>query len=146
MQTYLVHMRRPVRLWRDLGAWKFIGFQVTIYAMLVSMLAHPWFYVVAALHGLLGMRILPESDVLLWLCGANLATGYGSAALLIAVTSSRSGMSRRLLSVVFLPVYWLAISYAAYCAIIDLIQRPFFWEKTAHGVKARQVRNHRKRW
>ncbi len=69
MQTYLVHMRRPVRLWRDLGAWKFTGFHVTICAMLVSMLAHPWFYVVAALHGLLGMRILPESDVLLWLCG-----------------------------------------------------------------------------
>jgi glycosyltransferase XagB len=145
MQTYLVHMRRPTRLWADLGAWRFMGFQVTICAMLVSMLAHPWFYILAALHGLFGMRILPESNVLLWLCGANLASGYASAALLIAVTSARSGLSGRLLSVVFVPVYWLAISFAAYCAVIDLIKRPFFWEKTAHGVRTRLVRNRRKR-
>jgi cellulose synthase/poly-beta-1,6-N-acetylglucosamine synthase-like glycosyltransferase len=145
MQTYLVHMRRPLRLWRDLGPWKFAGFQVTICAMLVSMLAHPWFYVVALLHALLGMRILPQSDIVFWLCGANLITGYGSAALLIAVTSSGSGMSRRLLSAVFLPIYWLAISYAAYRAILDLIRRPFFWDKTTHGATARCPANQRGR-
>ncbi|WP_245280075.1 glycosyltransferase [Hyphomicrobium sp. 99] len=134
MQTYLVHMRRPTRLWRDLGPWKFAGFQVTICAMLVSMLCHPWFYVFAAIHGVLGMRILPDSDLLLWLCGLNLATGYVSAASLIAVTSAGTGAPRRLVSVLFLPVYWLAISFAAYRAIADLVLRPFYWEKTTHGV------------
>jgi glycosyltransferase XagB len=143
MQTYLVHMRRPCRLWRDLGAWKFAGFQVIIFAMLVSMLAHPWFYIVAGARGALGMGILPQSNALFWLCGTNLVAGYVSAALLIAVTSARSGISGRLFSLVFLPIYWLAISYAAYRAIWDLARRPFFWEKTAHGVRKRQVRDHR---
>lgn len=143
MQTYLVHMRRPARLWRDLGPWKFAGFQVTICAMLISMLCHPWFYVLAMIYSVLGMGILPETDFLLWLCGANLATGYLSAASLIAVTSAGSGAPRRLVSILFLPIYWLAISCAAYRAILDLMLRPFYWEKTMHGVSRTRTRDKR---
>ncbi len=140
MQTYLVHMRRPSRLWRDLGAWRFLGLQVTISAMLISMLAHPWIYVLAALHGVLGKRVLPENDVLLWLFGTNLIAGYSSAALLIvATTAGSSRLSGRLSSIVLVPIYWLAISFAAYRAILDLAWRPFFWEKTMHGGQAHPI-------
>lgn len=144
MQTYLVHMRRPLRLWRDLGAWRFFGFQVTISAMLISMLAHPWFYVLVGTEAVLRGRVLPENEFLFWLFGANLIVGYGSAALLILVTSVSAGISGRVFSVVLLPIYWLAISLAAYSAILDLVRRPFFWEKTTHGVR-RQARMARQR-
>ncbi len=137
MQTYLVHMRRPFRLWRDLGARRFVGFQMTICATLISMLAHPWFYILAGLHGALGSRVLPESHILVWLFGGNLLAGYGSAALLIMVTSQGSEFSGRLFSIFFLPVYWLAISIAAYRAVLDLVRRPYFWEKTMHGAAGR---------
>ena len=133
MQTYLVHMRRPLRLWRDLGAWRFIGFQVTICAMLISMLAHPWFYILLGIQASLGGQVLPENRILFWLAVTHLIVGYGSAALLIFVTSAWQGLSGRVLSVVLLPVYWLAISLAAYRAALDLSMRPFFWEKTMHG-------------
>jgi hypothetical protein len=126
-------MRRPLRLWRDLGAWGFFGFQVAIGAMILSMLVHPWFYVLAALHGSLGWRFVPESELVWWVCSSNLAAGYGAATLLMAATAVTSGSPRLLLSVVWLPIYWLAISYAAYRAVIDLIVRPFYWEKTVHG-------------
>lgn len=141
MQTYLVHMRRPVRLWRDLGAWRFAGFQITVCASLISMLAHPWFYVFCGLRGVLGQRILPENGFLISLCAADLIAGYASAALLILATSTGGKLAGRLFSVVFLPVYWLAISFAAYRAILDLTLRPHFWEKTMHGPDAA---NHRK--
>lgn len=138
IQTYLVHMRRPLRLWRDLGAWRFFGFQVTISAMLISMLAHPWFYVLVGTEAAFRGRVFPENGVLFWLFGLNLIAGYGSAALLILVTTVSSGGLGRVLSVAFLPIYWLAISLAAYRAIYDLIKRPFFWEKTTHGVRTRR--------
>jgi len=48
-------------------------------------------------------------------------------------TAIASGSARRLLSVIWLPLYWLAMSYAAYRAVLDLIVRPFYWEKTTHG-------------
>jgi len=33
-----------------------------------------------------------------------------------------------------MPAYWLLISFAAYRALLQLINRPFYWEKTEHGV------------
>jgi cellulose synthase/poly-beta-1,6-N-acetylglucosamine synthase-like glycosyltransferase len=132
MQTYLVHMRRPARLWRDLGWWRFFGFQVIIGGMILSILVHPWFYALAAVHGLAGGTIKPSSVVLGWICGANLATGYGAAWLLTIATAMRSESPRRLLSAIWLPVYWLAISWAAYRALFELVKRPFHWEKTVH--------------
>jgi glycosyltransferase XagB len=145
MQTYLVHMRRPFRLWRDLGTWRFVGFHVTISAMLISMLAHPWFYLLAGLHVALGNSLLPKSQILLWIFAGNLIAGYSSAALLILVTSAAEGLTGRLVSVVFLPVYWLAISFASYRAILDLALRPFFWEKTMHGPDGRKRPRSRKK-
>jgi glycosyltransferase involved in cell wall biosynthesis len=133
IQTYLVHMRRPMRLWRDLGPWKFAGFQLTIGATILSLLVHPWFYALAALHGSFGGRVVPEGDLLLWVSGSNLVAGYGAAMLLTMATAIASGSARRLLSVIWLPLYWLAMSYAAYRAVLDLIVRPFYWEKTTHG-------------
>ena len=59
MQTYLVHMRQPRRLWHELGARRFIGFQVLMGGMILSALVHPWFYLLIAFdlwHGrLLGV-------------------------------------------------------------------------------------------
>jgi glycosyltransferase XagB len=133
MQTYLVHMRRPTRLFRDLGAMRFVGFHITISAMLISMLAHPWFFAFAVREFVSGGQAFSEDIALAWVFGTNFALGYGTAALLIIATARRARLTRHLGSVILLPLYWLAISYAAYRAIFDLIFRPFFWEKTDHG-------------
>jgi cellulose synthase/poly-beta-1,6-N-acetylglucosamine synthase-like glycosyltransferase len=137
IQTYLVHMRHPLRLWRDLGTWQFMGFQVMIGGMILSILVHPWFYILLAVAGLTGGDLTPANSFLRWVCSIHLAIGYGAAWMLTIVTALRQNSVRRLLSAVWLPVYWLAMSWAAYCAVVDLIFRPFHWEKTAHGAGAR---------
>ena len=43
MQTWLVHMRAPVRLWRDLGAAGFWTFQLVVGGNVLSALVHPLF-------------------------------------------------------------------------------------------------------
>ncbi|WP_144061250.1 glycosyltransferase [Hyphomicrobium denitrificans] len=135
IQTYLVHMRHPRKLWRDLGTWQFMGFQVMIGGMILSFLVHPWFYILLADAALTGGELMPANSLLRWVCGGHLAIGYGAAWLLTIVTAL--GSVRRLWSAVWLPIYWLAMSWAAYCAVVDLIFRPFHWEKTAHGAGAR---------
>ena len=104
---------------------------MTIGATILSLLVHPWFYVLAAMHASFGERLAPESDLLLWVSGSNLVAGYGAAMLLTMATAVR--LAAQALSVVWLPIYWLAISYSAYRAVLDLIVRPFYWEKTMHG-------------
>jgi hypothetical protein len=47
---------------------------------------------------------------------------------------------------IFIPVYWLMISLAAYRALIDLVRAPFHWRKTMHlgrrGGEAEALRGH----
>jgi hypothetical protein len=101
--------------------------------------------VFAVWNALAAGRLTPQDDMLWWVCGSNLFTGYAAAGLLMAATAVASGRPHRLTSVIWLPVYWLMISYAAYRAVIDLIMRPFHWEKTAHGASLRTLTNSRGR-
>ena len=136
MQTYLVHMRSPLKLWRELGPWRFLGFQVLMGGMVLAALVHPLFYL-AVLSGAAkgNLFVAPESKwaaLLWWLCWFNLAACYVSAIVLAAVAARRRGHGRFAWTAVFLPVYWLAISVAAYRALIDLVRRPHYWAKTQH--------------
>ena len=110
MQTYLVHMRRPRRLWRELGARRFLGFQVLMGGMILSALVHPWFYLLLAFdlwHGrLLGV---PDSVFGQWLLGigiVNLIAGYVSAIALGTVAAARRGRLGLAAHALAMPVYW----------------------------------------
>jgi cellulose synthase/poly-beta-1,6-N-acetylglucosamine synthase-like glycosyltransferase len=135
MQTYLVHMRHPRRLWRELGTFRFLGFQVMMGGMILSALVHPWFLVILG-HALFfggGLAAEPSTggDWLVGLSVFNLLAGYATAMALGALTVTPE--NRRVAWHVFgMPVYWVVISFAAYRALWQLAFAPFLWEKTPH--------------
>jgi glycosyltransferase XagB len=139
MQTWLVHMRRPGRLWRDLGAWRFLGVQALIGGMVLSALAHPVFYLLLAVEVAAGRGWPGPDDAVEWafvcLAGFNLAAGFGSAVLLAAVTVFRRKRLWLLPHIVLMPVYWLLISAASYRAAWQLFRDPYLWEKTEHRAR-----------
>ena len=137
MQTWAVHMRKPARLWRELGPARFIGFQAIIGGMVTSALVHPLFYLLvlaeAAADALL---VLPGSllGMPLWVLGlANVAIGY-LASMALGLVALRRRAIALAPHVVFMPVYWLLISFAAYRALLQLLTAPHKWEKTEHGL------------
>ncbi|MBU1212556.1 MAG: glycosyltransferase [Alphaproteobacteria bacterium] len=138
MQTYLVHMRRPASLWRDLGAFRFLGFQILMGGMILSALVHPWFYVglcyAVATDGRLPFADAAQAtDWLMALAGFNLLAGYFSAVLLGALAvGGRHGRFSLACNALAMPVYWLLISFAGYRALWQLATSPFVWEKTPH--------------
>jgi cellulose synthase/poly-beta-1,6-N-acetylglucosamine synthase-like glycosyltransferase len=140
MQTWLVHMRHPATLWRELGPAGFFGFQAMVGATVLSALVHPWIYVLAAVDlangafltrpGLLGLPF--------WIAAAlGLAAGYLAAMALGFVAIRRRGMRKLLVQVPLMPLYWLIISAAAYRALWQFAFARFSWEKTEHGVAGR---------
>jgi glycosyltransferase XagB len=134
MQTYLVHMRQPRRLWQDLGAWRFAGLQVTLGGMILSALVHPFFYLSAAYQICAGQPVLPAGGI--WaLCWFNLGAGYAAGIVLGLIAARRSHGIVPVVSAILVPVYWLIISYASYRALLDLYVRPFHWEKTPHSAR-----------
>jgi glycosyltransferase XagB len=142
MLTYLVHMREPRRLWRDLGAWGFFGFQVLMGGLILSALVHPLFYILLVWALLAGELLhAPEGTLhtaLLLLGAFNLAAGYGSAMALAAAAAYRRGWRWLVPHALLMPVYWLLISLAAYRALFQLVRAPYHWNKTPHAPRRTQ--------
>ena len=136
MQTYLVHMRSPVQLWRELGPWKFLGFHLIVGGLILSALAHPLFYAAVLTSTLDGTFLswpVDGPDAVLWLtCCFNAAASYFCSLALIALAVARRGGRLLVRSALGLPFYWLAISLASYKAFAEIVTRPHYWAKTPH--------------
>lgn len=143
MQTWLVHMRDPIRVSRELGPAGFVGLQVLMGGLVLSALMHPIFYVLVGLE-LLRERpfAAPDGGIgqIMWLIAAfNLAAGYLTGIALGVAASLRRGLVWQSVCALAMPVYWLLISVAAYRALLQLIREPHLWEKTSHGSRRRIV-------
>ncbi len=139
LQTYFVHMRDPVRLWRELGAKSFVWFQVVLGGGLLSTLAHPWFYAMLAIDGANG-SLFPALESgprawFWWLGIMNLAAAAVVTILLALLALKRRGRNDLYRHALMSPLYWLPISVAGYYAIYEFIRAPFYWAKTPHGTQ-----------
>lgn len=144
LQTYSVHMREPFRLLRDLGIWRFVGFQLLVGGLLASVFAHPLMYVLVAYELLQPAPFqLPQAPVpaAFWIAAMfNLIAGTAMGLLLAASAVARRGRLWLWLLVPTMPLYWLIISLAGYRALWQVWRKPFDWEKTPHRARTRRER------
>jgi cellulose synthase/poly-beta-1,6-N-acetylglucosamine synthase-like glycosyltransferase len=138
MQTWVVHMREPVRLARSLGFAGFAAFQLVVGGTVLAALVHPPFIALMA-YGLAAGRLFPDPDDLVamlffGLFGVTLAAGYLTSAALGLIGLSRRGLLRHAFVLLLMPLHWLLLSLAAWRALYQLIRDPYRWEKTAHGL------------
>jgi cellulose synthase/poly-beta-1,6-N-acetylglucosamine synthase-like glycosyltransferase len=144
LQTWLVLMRRPSRLVRQMGLWPSLVFQVLIGGLILSSLAHPLIIAyLAVICSLLALRPAYSVDNLqLALFALDIANIFGSYAVFVAL--GRAGMTKSERAAVgwrwvLTPFYWLLISRAAWRALRELRSNPFFWNKTAHRPSSRDA-------
>lgn len=140
MTTYLVHMRHPRLLYRQLGAWKFWGFQAHFVTALSQFLLAPllwsfWLVLLGLPHPL--DAVFPRVTLV----------AFGSLFLVIELINLTIYMSavskprhRHLMGwVPTMHLYTLFGALAAYKALYELVGKPFFWDKTAHGLSLGHV-------
>ncbi len=136
MQTWLVHMRQPLRLWRDLGAPGFVAFQLIVGGNALAALVHPLFIAALIYYG----AIKPTSaggDVSMlrvWLYGTSVVVGYLASALIGGLGLKRRGLLANAWILLLTPLHWLLLSLAAWRALYQLVFAPYVWEKTEHGL------------
>jgi cellulose synthase/poly-beta-1,6-N-acetylglucosamine synthase-like glycosyltransferase len=136
MQTWLVHMRRPVRLLRELSAAGAVTFQLFLACNVFAALIHPLFmaalcyYLIAQppLEAIAAMG--HEAAVFI----ATLLAGYASTVALDLVGLQRRGLLAHAWVLLFTPLYWFLLSLAAWRALFQLLFAPQLWEKTEHGL------------
>lgn len=136
MQTYLVHMRNPVALLRKLGWRGFLGFSFFIGATPLTFLIYPFLlaiFISYIVFDLTSIRTL-FPDWVLFMSIFNLMVGN----ILMIYINMMAVFKRRFYELILFsianPVYWLMHSIAAFKGLYQLIVKPFYWEKTEHGL------------
>jgi cellulose synthase/poly-beta-1,6-N-acetylglucosamine synthase-like glycosyltransferase len=136
LQTWLVHMRRPVAVHRELGWRGALGLHLFVLGTPLTTLMNPIFWALAIVWYLQepnGVALLfpPTVYYLALACFVigNAAVIYVNA--LIARVMNRPAL---LGAALLVPVYWVMMSVAAVKAAYQLVFQPSYWEKTAHGL------------
>jgi cellulose synthase/poly-beta-1,6-N-acetylglucosamine synthase-like glycosyltransferase len=136
IQTWLVNMRHPIRLFREVGVRGFCSLQLFIGGSIVSGLGFP-FLIIPFLFWLVSRAEMLEQffpPIVWWVSLINLAVA-NSCLIYLSMLAVAKRRNYWLLPHVFtLPAYWLLQSIASYKGLFQLIVRPFYWEKTVHGI------------
>lgn len=132
--TWMVHMRHPAQLLRQLGPWRFFGVQVLFLGTLVQFLFAPllwsfWLMLLGLGHplqdSLPGQAFVALAAVFLTAEAVTLALGA------VALRARHhAGLWPWLPA---LHAYFPLAVVAVYKAVWELIAAPFYWDKTTHG-------------
>lgn len=132
--TWCVHMRDPLGLLGDLGAWRFMGVQILFLGTLSQFVLAPlfwsfWLMVFGLPHPLTG--IAPR-EVMLSLAGLFLLSEIATIAVAaLSVATPRHGWLIKWVPLMHL--YFPLAAVASWKGFAELIFRPFYWDKTDHG-------------
>lgn len=147
MQTFFVHMREPAKFYRQIGFRGMLGYLAMIMGTPLLPLLNPIFwgmmvvwlifqpawvqmffpgpiYYISVIQLVLGNFIFMYMNIV--------GTYYVIRDCAIKKNQPFSyGLIR---SGLMTPLYWVLMSVAAYKALIQLIVKPHYWEKTNHGL------------
>lgn len=143
MVTYLVHMRRPLALLRVLGLWRFVGVQLFVAGNFVGNLINPplWattlLWLSNVLWGWSDQSLFPIS---FWYPAMFCLIVGNTAAIGFTVLAAYKRQRYELIPYAFtMPVYWVLAAIATYKGLWQLFTRPFYWEKTDHGLTTMEM-------
>lgn len=136
IQTYLVHMRNPVLLFKQLGPAGFLSFQLVIGGTFFGFLLNPLLWTLTGIWFATKWEVIQEIfPTYVYYMGAT-SLYVGNFA--FAYMNVAGCLRRRYYSLVkwalLSPVYWVLMSIAAWKGFLQLFYRPFYWEKTVHGL------------
>ena len=139
MQTYLVHMRTPREFfinWKEPHA---ITFQMVVGGKILSMFINPLMWIITLCYFLFRANVgtFIESFFpapVLYMGVTSLLLGNFLYVYYYMIGCAKHGHHELVKYGVFIPLYWLAMSVAAWMAVYKLITAPHHWSKTKHGL------------
>ncbi len=134
LQTWLVHMRHPATIVRDIGWAGLWILTASTFGVFLSALLHPMLILMTALD----LMSLPAAGgigdtALQSLHLAVFALGYGVSIALSALATKNERLKTYWLCVIGMPFYWLLMWPAAVQALWEFVVAPHHWNKTEHG-------------
>ena len=137
LQAWVVHLRHPRQLWRELGPAGFMRFNLFVGGTPTLALLNPLFWLLTILwfvgHPAILITLFPApvyfTAVLCWLVGNFL---FVYMTMLVALDTGQFDL---MTASVLTPLYWVMMSLAALKAAYQFVASPSYWEKTVHGLE-----------
>lgn len=138
LATWLVHMRRPLAAFRELGAAGFIVLQTSFLGVIAAYLGMP---LVMAVWAMTAFDHAPGwlAQVPGWAVGSLAVVqllGWGALFASAIIVSAQAERRWLLPTAPTLLFYWPLAVIACVMALAELIVNPMHWRKTEHGVSA----------
>lgn len=136
--TWLVHLRDPLRLLREIGVRGVVGLNLFIAGTPLTTVMNPVFWTLVVIWYAEHPRWLAQVFIapVFYLAMASFVLGNAAVIYTNVVTTRWIGRPDLVWAALTSPGYWVMMSLAATKAVAQLVVRPSFWEKTAHGLDA----------
>jgi cellulose synthase/poly-beta-1,6-N-acetylglucosamine synthase-like glycosyltransferase len=139
MQTYLVHMRDLGEFGKNSSRIDMLTFQLVIGGKVLSTLINPILWIMTLTYFIFRDQVGPTIESLyltpIFYIGAiSLVIGNFMYLYYYMMGAAQQERPELIMYALFVPLYWIMMSIAAYFALRDLIVRPFHWHKTKHGL------------
>lgn len=139
IQSYLVHMRTPKKLMKDLNNPHLLTFQFIVGGKVLMMFINPLLWVSTityfAFRPVAGTFI--ESffpGPVLYMSVFAFVVGNFLYFYYYMIGCAKRGHYDLIKYGLLIPFYWLAMSYSAWLAVYKIIAEPHYWYKTKHGL------------
>jgi cellulose synthase/poly-beta-1,6-N-acetylglucosamine synthase-like glycosyltransferase len=142
MQTWLVHMRRPLGLWRSLGTRNFLSFHLFIGGTIFCFLVNPIYWALTAVWFLWHWEVISATFAPSWVYALGmlcLILGNFVFVYLSVAGCMKRGYYDLVKWAVLTPIYWVLMSVGGWKGFCQLFSRPHYWEKTRHGLAVRNA-------
>lgn len=139
IQTHLVHTRQRFRSMRTLGPWGYTTFLISVGGLCFTLLMNPIYWIMLALLGIYRWQVLyPGDTVSVIFYYLAIVLGFGN--LIFLLINILGCLRRKYYSLIFYaflsPICWVLMSFAAWKGFLQIFVKPFYWEKTTHGLSS----------
>ncbi len=145
IQTYFVHMRSPWTFIKNHGVHALM-FQMVVGGKIAFILINPILWIVTIsyfiLYRYVGEAI--ESVYPTWvfyMAATSMVFGNFLCMYYYMIGCAKRGQYAIIKYVFLVPFYWLLVSISAIKSVIQLIIKPYYWEKTHHGLHIKHIKN-----
>ncbi|MCD6507702.1 glycosyltransferase [Candidatus Poribacteria bacterium] len=135
IQTYLVHMREPVRCMREMGVFNFLTFNMIVGFGTMLSLLNPVFWLMFLWHMASGSAFIESLfPGVIGYMGSFSLIFLNFAFIYLMIISALVREDYDLVKYGLLsPISWVLMSVAGWRGLMELIFKPHYWRKTKHG-------------
>lgn len=139
LQTWLVHIRRPVRMWKSVGPRSFVRLTLILAGTPIIAVLNLLFWFITILWFLGQPEIV--GAVFPWFVYfpalVALIVGNGVTLYMNLISLREDDRADLIIPALTVPAFFVMMSVAAAKGVYQLIRNPSYWEKTFHGLTHR---------